>query len=363
MTLLGDETPGTLGHPADSLVRRDRSQAVEGIASGAWRSFFRERVAPLLIVAPVVATTLVFVYVFIVLTVLISLSDWSPVHMAGGFSSPLLRNYTVLFSNPRFQADLRNTVVFTVLFLAGSVGLGLALALLVDKYIPGRALFRAIFLFPYAISFIVTGVAWRWMFNPESGVNALIDGAGVNRVLAIAGLGPFKPGWLTDPTVWPLLNDALARLFPSVARLQVDIGVPVALIAVAIAAAWQLSGFAMATFLAGLGTIPEHIKEAAMIDNASGWTYFRKIIWPMLAPFTVINLIILGHVSLKIFDLIFAMSGPGPGFATDVPGIFVFEITFRALRYGVGAAGSVVMLAMVAVLVVPYLVRTTREAT
>jgi len=327
-----------------------------------WIRFFRERVAPLLIVAPVIATTLVFVYVFIVLTVLISLSDWSPIHMGGGFTTPIFRNYSALFSNPRFQADLRNTIIFTVLFLTGSVGLGLVLALLVDKYIPGRALFRAVFLFPYAISFIVTGVAWRWMFNPDSGVNVLVDGMGFNRLLALLGLGPFKPGWLTDPTVWPPLNDALSSVFPSIASVQFDIGIPVALIAVAIAAAWQLSGFAMATFLAGLGTIPAHIKEAALIDNASGWTYFRKITWPMLAPFTVVNLIILGHVSLKIFDLIFAMSGPGPGFATDVPGIFVFEITFRALRYGVGAAGSVVMLLMVAAVVVPYLARTMREA-
>jgi glucose/mannose transport system permease protein len=320
-----------------------------------------ERLTPLILVSPVVVTTLVFVYVFIILTVLISLSTWSPVNLGGGFASPLMKNYTALFSSGRFQADLRNTVVFTTMFLFGSVGLGLILALLVDRQIRGRGVFRAIFLFPYALSFIVTGVAWRWLFNPESGVNTLIDSAGLNTLLSHLGISPLKPAWLTDPTVWPPLNDRLAEIFPSAASLQIDIGVPLALIGVAIAASWQLSGFAMATFLAGLATIPEDIREAAKIDNASGWTHFRKITWPMLAPFTVVNLIILGHVSLKIFDLVFAMSGPGPGFATDVPGIFVFEMTFRALRYGLGAAGSVIMLLMVATIVVPYLFQNARK--
>lgn len=320
-----------------------------------------ERLSPLLLISPVIVTTLVFVYVFIILTVLISLSTWSPVNLGGGFASPLMKNYTALFSNGRFQADLRNTVVFTSIFLFGSVGLGLVLALLVDRQIRGRGVFRAIFLFPYALSFIVTGVAWRWLFNPESGVNVLFDTLGINTFLSHVGIDPLKPAWLTDPTVWPPLNEKLAAIFPGIASLQFDIGVPLALIGVAIAASWQLSGFAMATFLAGLATIPDHIREAAKIDNASGWTYFRKITWPMLAPFTVVNLVILGHVSLKIFDLVFAMSGPGPGFATDVPGIFVFEMTFRALRYGLGAAGSVVMLLMVAVVIVPYLIKNARE--
>ena len=320
-----------------------------------------ERLSPMLLISPVIVTTLVFVYVFIVLTVLISLSTWSPVNLGGGFATPLMKNYSALFSSGRFQADLRNTVVFTTLFLVGSVGLGLVLALLVDRQIRGRGVFRAIFLFPYALSFIVTGVAWRWLFNPESGVNALLDSLGINTLLSYIGIAPLKPAWLTDPTVWPPLNEKLATIFPGAAGLQFDIGVPLALIGVAIAASWQLSGFAMATFLAGLATIPDHIREAAKIDNASGWTYFRKITWPMLAPFTVVNLVILGHVSLKIFDLVFAMSGPGPGFATDVPGIFVFEMSFRALRYGLGAAGSVVMLLMVAVVIVPYLIRNARE--
>ena len=327
------------------------------------RTFLVDKVAPLLVISPVVVTTIVFIYLFILINILISFSDWSVINLKGGWSSPLFKNYATLFSNPRFQIDLRNTLVFTSLFLFGSVGLGLILALLVDKLNKTKGLFRTIFLFPYAISFIVTGVAWRWIFNPETGVNLLFDVTGINHLLVAAGLNPFKPGWLTDPAVWPPLNDVLSKFIPGIASLQFDIGVPVAMIAVVIAASWQLAGFAMATFLAGLATIPAHIREAAMIDNASGWTYFRRITWPMLAPFTVINLVILGHVSLKIFDLIVAMSGSGPGFATDVPGIFVFQQTFTALRYGVGAAASVIMLLMIAVIVVPYLMHSSRTST
>jgi glucose/mannose transport system permease protein len=134
-----------------------------------------------------------------------------------------------------------------------------------------------------------------------------------------------------------------------------------ALLPVVVAAAWQLSGFAMAMYLAGLGTISHDVREAAQLDGASTWQIYRQIIIPLLKPITISTLIILGHVSLKIFDLIFAMSGSGPGFATDVPGIFIIEQTFRANRYDLGAAASIVMLMLVALVIVPYLVRSMRD--
>jgi glucose/mannose transport system permease protein len=133
------------------------------------------------------------------------------------------------------------------------------------------------------------------------------------------------------------------------------------MIPVVIAAAWQLSGFAMAMYLAGLGTIPQELKEAAQLDGATTWQVYRHIIIPLLTPITVSIVIILGHVSLKIFDLIFAMSGKGPGFATDVPGIFIFDKTFGAQQYNIGAAASVVMLLLVSIVIVPYLARTLKE--
>ena len=171
------------------------------------------------------------------------------------------------------------------------------------------------------------------------------------------GVGPLKSGWITNPAVVWQLNQPIAAIFPPAGDWSLKLGVPLAMIPVAIAAAWQLSGFAMAMFLAGLGTISHEVREAAALDGASDYRLYKDIIIPLLNPITVSVLIILTHVSLKIFDLIYAMSGKGPGFATDVPGIFVYEMIFRAQRYNYGAAAAIVMLVGVAIVIVPYLAR------
>ena len=313
-------------------------------------------IAPLLL-APSVILLLIFVYGFIGTTVWISLSNWRTARPNWSLADPLFSVYDRLFHTPRFQTDLRNTIVFTVLFLIVAVGVGLIFALLLDQRFPGSVIFRNIFLFPYALSFIVTGVAWRWIFNPVTGINLLFDDLGLNWLLRQVGLGPFHPAWLTNPNVGGDLRDVI----PGLDGILTQIGIPWAMVPVVIAAAWQLSGFAMAMYLAGLGTISGDIREAAQLDGATTWQIYRQIIIPLLKPITISTLIILGHVSLKIFDLIYAMSGSGPGFATDVPGIFVIEQTFRATRYDLGAAASMVMLILVAVVIVPYLVRSMRD--
>ena len=160
--------------------------------------------------------------------------------------------------------------------------------------------------------------------------------------------------------VWRV-NGALEKVFPWADALSVKLGIPLALIPIVIAATWQLSGFAMAMYLAGLGTIPGEVKEAALIDGASDWRAYRDIIIPLLKPITISTMIILGHVSLKIFDLIYAMSGKGPGFATDVPGIFVYDKMFGAQQYNLGSAASIVMLVLVSIVIVPYLWRQLKE--
>lgn len=307
-----------------------------------------------LMLAPSVIALIVFIYGFIGMTFWISISNWrkaGPMDLS--VSDPWWGVYDRLFNDRRFQIGLRNTIIFTILFLLLAVAVGLLLAILLDRHIFGGSVFRNIFLFPYALSFIVTGVSWRWIFNPESGVNLLFDHLGINWLLGQFGAGPFKPGWLTNPEVLGNLP------MPDVVKAQ--IGIPMALIPVVIAAVWQLSGFAMAMYLAGLGTISTEVREAAQLDGASTWRMYRDIIIPLLKPITVSTLIILGHVSLKIFDLIFAMSGTGPGFATDVPGIYMFEQTFKATRYNLGAAASVVMLIMVSLVIVPYLARTMKD--
>jgi len=117
----------------------------------------------------------------------------------------------------------------------------------------------------------------------------------------------------------------------------------------------------MSMYIAGLATVPNDLREAARIDGATEFQVYTKVVMPLLRPVTVSTAIILGHVSLKIFDLIFAMTGTGPGFATDVPGIFVFDQTFKATRYNLGAAASIVMLLLVALVIVPYLWRNLRR--
>jgi glucose/mannose transport system permease protein len=135
----------------------------------------------------------------------------------------------------------------------------------------------------------------------------------------------------------------------------------VALIPIIIAAAWQLTGYTMAMYLAGLRGIPEELREAARVDGASEFQIYRHIIMPLLRPITFSALIVLGHISLKIFDLIYAMTGKGPGFVTDVPGIFMFETTFQGNHYAQGAAISIIMLLMVALVIIPYLVYSFKE--
>ncbi|GAB4437424.1 MAG: sugar ABC transporter permease [Anaerolineae bacterium] len=334
-----------------------------GAASTQRRRFLPERRQSFLLLLPSLIVIAIFVYFFISSTLYISLSNWRTLKRDLSLREPVYQTYVEMFSMPRFQADLRNTVVFTLLFMALAIALGLSLAILLDRQIFAGAVFRNVFLFPYALSFVVTGVAWRWIFNPETGVNLFFDILGINALLAQLGLGPLKPGWITDPNVALPLNDLLAQIWPAAGGLQMKLGIPMALIPVAIAATWQLSGFIMAMYLGGMATISHEIREAARIDGATEWQVYRHVIIPILKPVTISVAIILLHVSLKIFDLVFTMSGVGPGFATDVPAIFVFETTFKATRYNMGAAASIVMLVLVALVIIPYLVRSLREET
>jgi glucose/mannose transport system permease protein len=321
------------------------------------RGFALERALSPMLLAPSAVAIFIFVYGFIAYTFFVSLTNWKTAKPDLTIRRPVGAIYGDLFGMTRFQIDLRNTVVFTLAFLFMAVLGGLGLAILLDRHIKGSGFFRSVFLFPYALSFITTGVAWGWIFNPETGINLLFNALGVNRVLAAFGVEPLKPGWITDPTVAWQLNGPLSSIYPPAADWSLKLGVPLAMIPVAIAAAWQLAGFAMAMYLAGMGTISHEVREAAALDGATDWRLYKDVIIPLLNPITVSVLVILTHVSLKIFDLVYAMSGKGPGFATDVPGIFVYEMIFRAQRANLGAAAAIVMLVSVALVIVPYLAR------
>jgi glucose/mannose transport system permease protein len=293
------------------------------------RRFNWERVVSILLIAPAVIAIAVFVYGFIGFTAYASLSKWDK--LLPDFTLVGLSNYQKLFAHQRFQIDLRNTVVFTVLFLISCLVIGFLLALLLDQRIRGEGIFRSIYLFPMSISFIVTGVVWRWLLNPGS---PELGSTGVNLLFDMAGLGFLKTGWYTDPKI--------------------------GIMAVAIAATWQMSGYTMAMYLAGLRAIPDELREAARVDGASEWQIVRRIILPLLQPVTLSAVIVLGHISLKIYDLIVSMTGPGIGFATDVPAYFMWDTTFRGNHFSRGAAIAIVLLIMVAVLIVPYLVYSIR---
>ncbi len=276
-----------------------------------------------LLLLPSVVAVGVFVYGFIAWTAYVALSNWNSFVPDLSFAGA--RNFVTLFQSFRFQIDLRNTVVFTVTFVVGCLVLGLILAIGLDQRVRGEAFFRNVFLFPMSISFIVSGTVWQWLLNPSTGVNLLLDAV---------GLGRYRLPWYTAPGT--------------------------AIFSVVLAALWQLSGFTMAMYLAGLRGVSEDLREAARVDGANEIQLYRHIILPLLTPITLSAVIVLGHISLKIFDLVYAMTGSGPAFSTDVPGIFMFETTFRGNRFAEGAAIAVFMLAMIALVIIPYLVYSTR---
>jgi len=291
----------------------------------------RERLTTLALIAPSVAAVAVFVYGFIGWTVRASLSAWEgliPDYTFVGFD-----NFATLFHNPRFQIDIRNTAIFTGLFLVACLVIGLILAILLDQLRKGEGFFRSIYLFPMAISFIVTGVVWRWLLNPATTPDRL---SAINLLFHQAGLDGLISEWYTHPH-WGIA-------------------------AIVIPAVWQMSGFTMALYLAGLRAIPDELREAARVDGASESQIYARIVLPMLKGVTLSAVIMLGHVSLKIFDLVMAITQEGgEGFSADVPALNMWYTAFRALRFARGAAIAVIILITVALVVVPYLLSTMRS--
>jgi glucose/mannose transport system permease protein len=303
-----------------------------------------DRIMAILMITPSAIAILIFVYGFIGWTGLVSVSKWRGINP--DFTFVGLDNFERIFGTARFQTNLRNNIVFTIFFLIGCLGIGLLLAVLLDLRIKGESIFRAIFLFPMALSFIVTGTVWQWLFAP--GVPT--DPTGINLLARKFGI-PLYQDWSINIGVIPGWDPDF---------LSTKLGLPIAMIPVLIAAIWQMSGFTMAMYLAGLRGIPEDLYEAARVDGATEWQIFSEIKLPLLQPITLSSIIILGHISLKIFDLIITQTGGGPGNATEVPGMYMYEITFKSNKYAEGGAISVVMLLLVAVLIVPYLINNMR---
>jgi glucose/mannose transport system permease protein len=279
---------------------------------------------------PSMIAVAIFVYGFIGWSVRVSLSQWKG--LLPDYTWAGLSQYTYLFHDARFLIDVRNTAVFTVGFIAGCLILGLGLAILLDQKLKGESIFRSIFLFPMSISFIASGVVWGWLMNPATGSRI----TGINLIFKSLGLDFLISKWHSTPMPWGMAFTVIP-------------------------AVWQLSGFTMALYLGGIRSISEDIREAARVDGATEFQIYRYIILPMLQPVTLSAVIILGHMSLKIFDLIVALGHKD--LRLDVPGIYMWTTTFDGTNYAQGAAIGILMLVSVAVLVVPYLVQNMRTET
>ena len=300
----------------------------------------RDHLTAIIMVIPSLVAIAVFVYGFIAWTGYVSFSRWNQLKPDLSFAG--FANYQAIFTDGRFQGNIRNLIVFTFFFLLICLCVGLGLALMVDARVKGESFFRSVYLFPMAVSFIVTGVAWNWIFRPGDQTPL-----GLNQLFHLMGLDFLQAKWISDSRVVP-------NKYPG-GLIKTAIGIPLAMLPVVIAAVWQMAGFTMAMYLAGLRGISEEIKEAARVDGASEWTVFRYMILPQLRPVTLSAVIILAHTSLKIFDLIVSMTGGGPGNKTEVPGLYMFDLTFNQDNRAEGAAVAMIMLLLISLLIIPYL--------
>ncbi len=280
---------------------------------------WRERAAsawPIIVLLPSIIATFVYVFIFAGWTFYISLSNSSllPSYGFKGF-----KNYADLWGSARWIVSYQNLFIFSAVYVVFAMAIGLILAIFIDQRIRAEAVFRTIFLYPLAVSFVVTGTVWSWIYSPDVGIQALV------RALGWTGFN-FAPVTHSDT----------------------------ALLAIMITGVWQSAGFAMALFLAGLRAVDPDIIKAAQIDGASVFRTYRKVILPTIAPIFVAVLVILLQFAIKTFDLALALTHGGPGISTSFPALVVYELMFDRGQIGQGAAASIMILLALAVVLVPY---------
>jgi glucose/mannose transport system permease protein len=278
---------------------------------------------PRIVLAPSFAVIVLFVYGFIIFTAYLSFTD-SKMLPSFGFVGDL--NYERLWKLPHWWRAVSNLGIFGSLYISICTVLGLMLAILLDQKIRAEGFLRPIYLYPMALSFIVTGTAWKWFLDP---------GIGVEQVVQSWGFETFRFNWIKDRNM--------------------------AIYTVVLAAVWQSSGFVMAMFLAGLRGIDNEIIRAAQIDGASAFKLYHRIIIPMLRPIFLSAFIVLAHLAIKSYDLVVALTNGGPGQATELPATFMYSYTFTRNSMGIGAASATVMLLMIASIIIPYLYSELRQ--
>jgi glucose/mannose transport system permease protein len=278
---------------------------------------------PKLLITPSAFLVLVCVYGYIMFTVYLSFT-----------ASTILPNmewngtaaYTRLFALENWSVALGNLWVFASLYILIAMGMGLTLAILIDQKVRAESALRSVFLYPMALSFIVTGTAWKWLLDPGVGVEHSLKAMGIDNI-------PFD--WIKSSEM--------------------------AIYCVVIAAVWQTAGFVMAMFLAGLRGVDSEQINAARLDGAKTWQIYHRIIIPQLGPVFISAFVILAHMAIKSYDLVIALTNGGPGRSTWLPSVFMYQYTFTRNEMAVGAASSVLMLLGIAVVVLPYLYTELRK--
>jgi glucose/mannose transport system permease protein len=362
----------------------------------------QDRIKAILTLLPSIILIGIFVYGFIGNTFWLSLTDWggvgalavNPVRNFAGFA-----NYIDLFTGflgGGFRQDLVNAVFYSVMLLVGAIGIGMFIAILLDNKPKGEAFFRTVFLYPMSLSFIVSGTIWRWMLSPQGGVNILPEYIGlepltfrwlsstgtilafnwqnlfqialylISAVLILIGLRILsrKP---RQSMIWLIAGIALSlfawlggEILPKALFMEETHGFNQATFGIIIATIWQYSGYTMALYLAGFTGISQDLRDAAMLDGASTTSYYRHIALPMVKPITISAVIILSHISLKMFDLIFSMTGPDNG-QTGHPALNMYLTTFRANDFARGAAIAIILFMIAATFIIPYLISSYRQ--
>ncbi|TAL98151.1 MAG: sugar ABC transporter permease [Rhodanobacter sp.] len=290
--------------------------------SSRWREHL-DTVLPKLTLVPTGAAALIFLYGFIAWTIWLSFtkSTLLPNNRFAG-----LAQYRFLFKLDTWWVSVTNLVIFGVLYIVICLAIGLFLAILIDQKIRAENLLRTIYLYPLALSLVVTGVAWKWILNPDLGLQSVVRSLGFTH---------FTFDWLVQPHM--------------------------AIYTIVIAAVWQASGFVMALFLAGLRGIDGAIIKAAQIDGASLPRIYLRIIIPSLRPVFFSAVILLVSMAIKSFDLIIALTGGGPGYATWLPAIFMYNYGFNRGQIGLGTAAAVLMMLAVALALLPLILSELKE--
>ncbi len=276
-----------------------------------------EALIPKLVVAPGLVLGFAFIYGFMIWNGVLSVTVS---RMLPNYEFAGLAQYAKLWEMDRWWVALKNLAIFGIGYVGGAMALGVLLAVLLDQKVRAEGFIRTVYLYPMALSFVVTGTAWKWLLNPSMGLEKLMH----------------EWGWQSFSFSWLVESE-------------------MAIYCVVIAGIWQSAGFAMALFLAGLRGIDDSIIKAAQIDGASLPRIYWRIVLPALRPVFFSTLMVLSHLAIKSFDLIMALTAGGPGYATDVPATFMYAMSFTRGQIGLGAASATMMLATVAALVVPYL--------